>query len=257
VVIVGVGVLLLLGGIAGYGRLVHSQSGQISPPPSPPFSEEVQSLRSQITGAAEAGKWASVADLIDEARKRRDEDEGYAAIEKEYMTALKVECEAHFLRRQGQSSKQPGKLRLAKGDEYWLYLTIPSKCYLYVFEHTGSGRLNLLFPNSRYSSLDNPVDCDARLPENYAKTLPEVYEDEPGTYMIYVLASRWQQKGLEHLISQGVGAAKKEILALLESADEYTPQIFGLAYLRFSFEYAGAAPDVQPSASRRNKKIVS
>jgi hypothetical protein len=234
-----VGSLLLIVLVWGYS-VVRSWSNNAhqSRPSSVPLSEDVKFLLSQIEQAAGEGDWASVTKLIDKIRQLPGGG-------KEYLPHLEATGEIHFLLYQGRSSGQAGELILAKGDEYWLNITISAECYLYVLEHTSAGHLNLLFPNYAYSTFNNPVKYPPiRLPKNYSETF-KMDEDKPGIYTIYILASLWPQKKLEvklHQLSSEKAETRKEeiveeILSMLKNAKEYTIWVPGLAYQELSYKY--------------------
>jgi hypothetical protein len=209
---------------------------------------EVQSLNSQVQQAAEEGDWQKVDDLIFRARKQGEKDARFAPLVKELTTPLQVDCKLHMVVPRGRAAAESGVTVLTRGDEYWLQLAFSSRCHLYVFEQGPAGQLRVLFPESRYSSLGNPVDQAARLPEDYSK--PFVVEaDEPGLHTIHVLASRWPQRRVEALIAQGVQAGTPEILALLNAAKEHTSSIGGLSYGVYQFQQ-GAASRVGDRGSR-------
>lgn len=210
---------------------------------SPPVTSDVaKSIQARIGSAAADSDWEHVGELIDEVNRRRGEDDQLAALSKELTQPLRVDCRAHFIRRSGQVSSESLPMALDQGDQYWLQLTFSAPCYLYIFEHTSSGWLNVVFPSDEYSSARNPVDTDLRLPESYsAAVIPE--DTKPGTYTIYIVAAVWRQTKLEELIRRRTSANQAEILALLDSANEHTSSVAGLAFAKYEFQYRPARLD--------------
>lgn len=248
--------LVVIGIAAAIGVGVASSRSRVSKPmPAKPTAghesavsqnapTEVYEFERQIATSAEKGDWSSVADLADEVRSRRSE-QGFDVLDRDLATALKVDCQAHFIPRARQSSAGP--LKLSRGDEYWLYVSISSRCYLYVLERSSTGRLKLIFPEPEFSSLSNPVDNDLRLPESYSVNL-RVDDSQPGTYTLYILASVWQQKRLETLISGGLQPNETEISALLQAAEQETSRVPGLAFAAYQLQYE-VAPRVPEQES--------
>jgi hypothetical protein len=116
-------------------------------------------------------------------------------------------------------------------------MTVSAACYLYVVEQSSSGRVRILFPDPQNSVRTNPISAEARLPEDSTKSF-KVMDDSPGSYTVYVLASRWPQTRMDDFIAvQDSQNGPDTVMDILNKADRFASSIGGLSFGKYSFSY--------------------
>ena len=244
-----VGGLLMVVLAAGvwYGSAVAGRHRPVTSAHTAPAARstpEVEAIRSRVAAAAEQGDWRAVDSLILDTRSRGRKEPGLAPLVEELTVPLQVESDVHFSLPRGAAQAGAELPVLTEGDEYWLHLQLPVAAYLYVVEQSPEGRFVLLFPNARYSSLENPVDQDLHLPENFSTPFAAA-PGGAGVHTLYVLASRWPQTLLEKLLASAGPTGAAEAAKLLEGALAHTATIPGLTCGKRQFrqvEARGTAP---------------
>lgn len=124
---------------------------------------------------------------------------------------------------------------LSADEPYHLTVSASEPCHLTVLQRRSSGKLVQLFPNRKYSSLENPIPRGTlRLPENE----DWIYLDEiPGTETIYLVASKWPQTVLEDVLADQSHRLSAEVQAYLSRQAKAAIESPGLVYSEYQFEH--------------------
>lgn len=226
------------------GKTTSSPAESVENPPSSPSELPVENMVFNAISAMEDGNYAGALLQAEEGKQKCPDDPEFKKFYSDFNELLKVTLEFHHLRRGDNQNTDTLVPILTRQNPYWLSLKVFKPCYLYIIQHHSSGYIKVLFPNSKYSSLTLPVQSGViRLPDLSRQSKFEV-DTAPGEETIYLMASYWQQKKLENLLSQASGPEKTdnrqsvvdEILTIMKNADEYTAKIPSLAYCSYTFK---------------------
>lgn len=123
---------------------------------------------------------------------------------------------------------------LTSAEPYYLTVKPSELCYLYILQRRSSGRMITLFPNSKYSPVDNQIPpAHLRIP-----TEPNwIYlDDRVGTETIYLVAAKHLQSELDAFV-QNSDLRSTELVAILSELSQKAVNDPELVYSEYFFNH--------------------
>ena len=150
--------------------------------------------------------------------------------------SLKITFAFNYLPHNDQSSnKIVGSPVLYRNEPYYLSAETAKACYLYIFQHINGRKWVVLFPNPRYSDLNNPIRRGTtRIPQGEEW----IYnQNKPGKDTIYLLATHWRQKSLENILATSDEQFENQLVNYIEKQREASLLYPGIAFSEFIFSH--------------------
>lgn len=134
----------------------------------------------------------------------------------------------------GNGINPNSSVALTSAEPYYLTVRPSEPCYLYVLQRRSSGRMSTLFPNSKYSPVDNPISpAHLRIP-----TAPNwIYlDDRVGTEAIYLVAAKYLQPELDAFV-QNSDLRSTELVTILSELSQKALNDPELVYSEYFFNH--------------------
>jgi hypothetical protein len=239
--IVAVLVALLAGGIWWTLGLRRQNQVQAEPP-------EVAAEAEAIAAARADGRYDQALTLLKEAMRRHGRFPEVVRLKEELLEPLEVDFRLRYIPGQRlpvTEGKNKETLSITAQDPYYFFIRPSAECYLYVMQTSASDGFLVLYPNSQYSQMQNPVPpTEIRLPE-----MPGWLRARPSQRMVhvYLIASRWRMDQMERSLMTISGQAEgpdrsesiRNLLERVVAEEAATDKLPGLVYGHYQFNAAG------------------
>jgi|GEM_PF-1738254 len=207
--LIGVALLIAVGYVGGNMVVERLRIKENAPVSAPPLEE----IRSQLL----QGNYSAVRREIEKLLPQSEEASELNDILKKLKNELSYSINLHYLsNNQNEQNELPS---IPSGGSYRLKYETNDSSYLYVFQIDTQGKVAVLHPNTKYSSVGNPVNRNSAgwLPSDAPEIRWFRLDNHVGEEQIYFIASRWPNSDIEQLFQQLADSLTDDAQAVIRS----------------------------------------